>query len=256
MADFTSSASEAGDVSRETGPGADPDVSRETVPAPDAAVATQVVAPGRLPLLERYAGLLASEGVVRGLIGPREVPRLWDRHLLNCALVAPLVPDGATVADLGSGAGLPGLVLAVARPDLQVTLVEPMARRVAFLEEAIAALGLDRVDVVRGRAEQWTDPRRFDVVTARALAPLPKLLGWAMPLIAERGLVLAMKGSSAQEEIDAAAADLDRWHARAEVVRSSVPGSSVTTVVRVVRGPAAGIGWSQSSTRRRRRERA
>jgi 16S rRNA (guanine527-N7)-methyltransferase len=244
MADFTSEAR-----------GAD-DVSRETVRAPDPAVAAQVVAPGRLPLLERYAGLLATEGVVRGLIGPREVPRLWDRHLLNCALLAPLVPQGATVADLGSGAGLPGLVLAIARPDLRVTLVEPMARRVAFLDEAIAELELEQVDVVRGRAEQWTDPRRFDVVTARALAPLPKLLGWGMPLVAEHGRLLAMKGSSAQDEVDQAERDLERWHARAEIVRSSVPGSSETTVVRVVQDPGAGIGWSLSSARRRRRERA
>jgi 16S rRNA (guanine527-N7)-methyltransferase len=244
MADFTGDGGEAGDVSR------------ETVPAPDAAVVTQVVAPERLPLLERYAALLATQGVVKGLIGPREVPRLWDRHLLNCALLAPLVPEGATLADLGSGAGLPGLVLAIARPDLRVTLVEPMARRVAFLDEAIAELGLAQVAVVRGRAEQWTDPDRFEVVTARALASLPKLLGWAMPLVAERGVLLAMKGSSAHDEVEAARPDLERWRARADVVRSSVPGSSVTTVVRVVREPGAGIGWSQSSARRRRRERA
>jgi 16S rRNA (guanine527-N7)-methyltransferase len=232
------------------------DVSRETVPAPDPAVAAQVVAPGRLGLLERYAGMLATEGVVRGLIGPREVPRLWDRHLLNCALLAPLVREGATVADLGSGAGLPGVVLAIVRPDLRVTLVEPMARRVAFLEEARSELGLDQVEIVRGRAEQRRDRRHFDVVTARALAPLPRLLEWGMPWVADEGELLAMKGSSAPAEIDGASEELDRWGARAEVVTSSVPGSSVTTVVRVVRGGGSGIGWRASSTRRSRREHA
>jgi 16S rRNA (guanine527-N7)-methyltransferase len=233
--------------------GAD-DVSRETVPAPDAAVVAQVVAPGRLNLLVRYAELLATEGVLRGLIGPREVPRLWDRHLLNCALVGPLVPEGASVADLGSGAGLPGLVLAIARPDLRVSLIEPMARRVAFLYEACADLGLGSVEVVRGRAEEC--PSRFDVVTARALAALPKLLGWGMPLVAEGGQLLAMKGSSAAVEMADSAAELDRWGARAEVVTSSVPGSSVTTVVRVVREVDSGIGWRSANARRRGREHA
>lgn len=218
------------------------DVSRETVPAPDPAVAAQVFAPGRLALLERYAGLLATEGVTRGLIGPREVPRLWDRHLLNCGLLAPLIPDGATVADLGSGAGLPGVVLAIARPDLTVTLVEPMARRVGFLDEVRAELELSNVEVVRARAEQWPESGRFDVVTARALAALPKLLAWCLPLVAEHGELLAMKGSSAHDEIVAAAEELRRWRARAEVVTSSVPGSSVTTVVRVVREPGTAIG--------------
>ena len=124
------------------------DVSRETVPAPDPAVAAQVFTPERLPALERYAGLLATEGVVRGLIGPREVPRLWDRHLVNCGLLAPLLPDGASVADLGSGAGLPGMVLALARPDLRVTLIEPMARRVAFLGEVWHRLTRERSDLL------------------------------------------------------------------------------------------------------------
>jgi 16S rRNA (guanine527-N7)-methyltransferase len=227
------------------------DVSRETSSAPDPVVLAEIFPPARLPLLEAYADFLATEGVVRGLIGPREVPRLWDRHLVNCGLLAPLVPAAATVADLGSGAGLPGLVLAIARPDVRVTLVEPMARRVAFLGEACARLGLEEVEVVRERAEQWTAQRRFDVVTARALAALPKLLGWAMPLVADNGQLLAMKGSSAAEEIAAAGADLRRWRASAEVVTSSVPRSSTTTVVRVVRGTSAGIGWGPSRTGRR-----
>lgn len=229
------------------------DVSRETTSAPDPAVLAQLFAPDRLPLLESYAELLATEGVVRGLIGPREVPRLWDRHLVNCGLLAPLIPAESTVADLGSGAGLPGVVLAIARPDLRVTLVEPMARRVAFLEEAQGRLDLGSLEIVRARAEQWPDAPRFDVVTARALAALPKLLAWALPLVADDGVVLAMKGSSAAEEIEAATGDLRRAGARAEVVTSSVPGSSVTTVVRVVREHGSGIGWKSSKTRRRQR---
>ena len=205
------------------------------------------------PLLEQYAALLATEGVLRGLIGPREVPRLWDRHLVNCGLLAPLIPDGARVADLGSGAGLPGLVLALARPDLEVTLIEPMARRVDFLTEACAVLGVDRVTVVRGRAEESAGRQRFDVVTSRALAPLPRLLTWSLPLVAPGGVVLAMKGSSAATEIAEAGAELARWHAEASVVVCEVPGSSPTTVVRVVAGPDPAIGWPTSATTRRRR---
>jgi 16S rRNA (guanine527-N7)-methyltransferase len=232
------------------------DVSRETVLPPDPAVAAEVFAPQRLPALAEYAGLLATEGVVRGLIGPREVPRLWDRHLINCGLLATLVPMEATVADLGSGAGLPGLVLALARPDLRVTLIEPMARRVAFLTEAVAALDLSRVTVVRGRAEERSGTDRFDVVTARALAPLPKLLTWGLPLVADGGVLLAMKGSSAAEEIERSRPELDKQRASAEVVTVSVPGSSVTTVVRVVPGAGATLGWSGSRRRRRGRNRS
>jgi 16S rRNA (guanine527-N7)-methyltransferase len=232
------------------------DVSRETPPLPDAAVLGRVFAPARLTGLEAYADLLASEGVLRGLIGPREVARLWDRHLLNCGLLAPLVPEGASVVDLGSGAGLPGLVLALARPDLAVTLLEPMARRVDFLVEAVAALALDTVTVVRGRAEDLAGRERFAVVTSRALAPLPRLLAWSLPLLAPDGAVLALKGSSAQDEIDAAARDLDRWGVRAEVVRCEVPEVSPATVVRVVARDGAALGWQASTpARRRRRER-
>jgi 16S rRNA (guanine527-N7)-methyltransferase len=146
--------------------------------------------------------------------------------------------------------------LAIARPDLSITLVEPMARRVAFLEQACAHLDLDSVQVVRARAEQWTSAPQFEVVTARAVAALGKLLGWAMPLVSAGGMVLAMKGASAADEIKAAHAELKRWQAEAEVVTSSVPGSSVTTVVRVVRRPDAGIGWDVAGRRRGRRGRA
>src|SRR5690349_18080583 len=122
------------------------DVSRETPPAADSA--RGVFPSGRLPLAERYAELLATEGVVRGLIGPREAPRLWDRHLLNCAVLGEQLPQGASVCDIGSGAGLPGLVVAIARPDLKITLVEPLLRRTTFLEEVVEELDLSHVEVV------------------------------------------------------------------------------------------------------------
>ena len=219
------------------------DVSRETPPPPDPAVLAALFPEERRALVEQYAVLLASEGVLRGLIGPREVARLWDRHLVNCALLAPLLPQDATVADLGSGAGLPGLVIAIARPDVQVTLIEPMERRTTFLVEAVERLGLDAVEVVRGRAEDWTRPERFDVVTARALAPLPKLLRWALPLVRPGGALLAMKGSSAAEEIAEAAAELGRAQATAEVLHPEVAGATSTTVVRVVPRVSTAIGW-------------
>jgi 16S rRNA (guanine527-N7)-methyltransferase len=229
------------------------DVSRETLePDPELLeVLGRVFAPDRLPALRRYVDLLADEGVPRGLIGPREVARLWDRHVVNCGLLSLLIPDGASIADLGSGAGLPGLVLALARPDLAVTLVEPMLRRTTFLAEACELLGLHRVRVVRGRAEDVTG-ETFDIVTARALAPLPKLLAWGMPLAAPEGALLAMKGSSAPDEVTAARAELDRWRASAEVMRVSVPGSSTTTVIRVVGNQSAGIGWRPSRRPARR----
>lgn len=227
------------------------DVSRETPPPPDPAVLAALFPEERRALVEQYAALLASEGVLRGLIGPREVARLWDRHLVNCALLAPLLPQDATVADLGSGAGLPGLVIAIARPDVRVTLIEPMERRTAFLVEAVERLGLDAVGVVRGRAEDWTLPERFDVVTARALAPLPKLLRWALPLVRPGGALLAMKGSSAAEEIAEAAAELGRAQATAEVLHPEVAGATSTTVVRVVPRASTTIGWPTGQSPRR-----
>ena len=162
--------------------------------------------------LERYQDILAGPGLERGLMGPREMPRLWDRHILNCAVVAEpelgLIPTGALVADVGSGAGLPGLVWAITRPDLRMILIEPLLRRATFLTEAVIDLGLsDRVTVLRARAEKvlaipsWTG---VDIVTARAVAPMERLLGWTMPLLKPVGDLLALKGSSAQSEIDRA----------------------------------------------------
>lgn len=181
-------------------------VSRETPSGPPAIpdVARRVFSSERLPLIEAYAASLADAGTVRGLIGPREVPRLWERHLLNCAVLGEVIPEGVTVCDIGSGAGLPGIVLAIARPDLQLTLVEPLLRRTTYLKEVVEELSLDNVEVVRGRAEVLHGERTFDVVTSRAVAPLDRLLEWSMPLVADDGEMVAMKGSSLTEEIEAA----------------------------------------------------
>ncbi len=184
-----------------------PDPASATLP-PELAEAARALFGDRLDLAAAYAELLATDGVVRGLIGPRETPRLWDRHLLNCAVVAERIPEGASVIDVGSGAGLPGLVLAIARPDLTVTLVEPLARRTSFLIEAVQRLGLTRgVRVFRGRAEEAAagsrdrEPLSADIVTARAVAPLDRLAGWCLPLLVSGGRLVALKGASAAEEI-------------------------------------------------------
>jgi 16S rRNA (guanine527-N7)-methyltransferase len=158
----------------------------------------------RLPLAEGYVRLLAQYGERRGLIGPRELPRLWDRHMLNSAAVAELIPEGARLVDVGSGAGLPGVPLSIARPDIRVALLEPMERRVAWLSEVVDSLGLDAT-VVRGRAEDPGIRRSLtgaDVVTARAVAPLAKLARWCLPLVRPDGVLLAVKGASAAEELD------------------------------------------------------
>ncbi|AHD22127.1 16S rRNA (guanine(527)-N(7))-methyltransferase RsmG [Rhodococcus pyridinivorans] len=159
----------------------------------------------RTELAERYHHSLSTAGVERGLIGPREVPRLWERHILNCAVVGELIQEGETVVDVGSGAGLPGIPLALARPDLQVTLVEPLLRRTVYLAEFVESHGIENILVVRGRAEQPSVLQEVggaDVVTSRAVAPLAKLAKWSLPLVHEGGRMLALKGSSAREEID------------------------------------------------------
>lgn len=163
--------------------------------------------------LTSFAELLADVGVTRGLIGPREVPRLWERHLLNCAVVADpaagLIVAGDRVADVGSGAGLPGLVWAITRPDIAVVLIEPLLRRSTFLAEAIDALGLSaNAQVLRGRAEDVKrDPswQPVNVVTARAVAPLDRLIGWTVPLLSPGGRLVALKGTTAQDEVAEAA---------------------------------------------------
>ncbi len=198
-----------------------------------------------LPVVQRYAELLATEGVVRGLIGPREAPRLWDRHLLNCAVLGELLPRGATVCDIGSGAGLPGLVLAIARPDLALTLVEPLLRRTTFLEEVCAELELANVEVLRGKADLLHGQRSFEVVTSRAVAPLDRLLGWSMPLVAPTGALVAMKGSSIREEIDAAVPVLRSLGcAPAEVlVLGEELLESTTIAVRVAWADPGQVSW-------------
>jgi 16S rRNA (guanine527-N7)-methyltransferase len=159
----------------------------------------------RLDIARRYAQLLAGAAVERGLLGPREVDRLWDRHLLNCAVVAELLEPGEKVIDVGSGAGLPGIPLAIARPDLEMALLEPLLRRSEFLSEAVAELGL-AIEVVRGRAEEPWVREQFgarDAAVSRAVAPLGKLTKWSMPLLRAGGRMVAIKGERAPDEVEA-----------------------------------------------------
>lgn len=159
----------------------------------------------RLGLAQRYVEHLATSGTERGLIGPREVPRLWSRHVLNCAVIESAIARGSHVADVGSGAGLPGLCLAIARPDLELTLIEPLERRVIWLQEVVDDLGLDNVTVMRTRAELAVGMVDADVVTARAVSALTKLAGLTIPLLNGNGEVVAIKGRSAADEIEQAA---------------------------------------------------
>lgn len=254
---MTDSRHDAGD----SGPGA-------PTPGPSSVPAAAVEVFGdRLDLATRYVDLLATDGVVRGLIGPRETPRLWERHLVNCGVMTSIIPAGASVIDVGSGAGLPGLVLAIARPDLGITLVEPLARRTAFLDEAVASLGLDNVTVLRGRAEE-VDLPGADVVTARAVAALDKLAGWCLPLAAVGGRLLAMKGSSAADEIAAGQAVVSSLGGGEAVIRLCGVGliDPPTTVVEIVKerhitpsavrsSKPATSGASVASSRRKPRRR-
>jgi 16S rRNA (guanine527-N7)-methyltransferase len=187
----------------------------------------------------RYAELLATDGVTRGLIGPRETERLWDRHLLNCAVVADLLPEHGELVDIGSGAGLPGVVLAMLRPGLSVILLEPLLRRAVFLEECVAELGLANATVLRARAEDKAAAHiKADIATARAVAPLDRLTAWAAPLLQPGGELLAIKGQSAAEELAAAKPVLSRLGVRSAEVLPVGHGrvGTATTVVRVVMG--------------------
>ena len=225
-------------VSRETRP-VTPQRNAAPPPAPSAVAAFAAA----LPAARRYAGWLAGAGVERGLLGPREVPRLWDRHLVNCADLVP-VADGVLgpkaaagsplVVDLGSGAGLPGVVVALLRPRWRLVLLEPMQRRVTFLTEVVGALGLSNVTVVRGRAPQACgEVPPADLVLARAVAPMHQLVGWGLPLLAPDGSLLAMKGSSAAEELQQARSAITAAGGVAgEVI--AIPHSP-TRVVRVTR---------------------
>lgn len=188
----------------------------------------------RIDIARQFTSALADQGEERGLIGPLELPRLWTRHVLNSAIAAPLF-HGA-VADVGSGAGLPGLVLAIARPDVRFTLVEPMERRVTWLTEQTSALGLDNVEVLRARADEVDRPEGFDVVTARAVSALRTLLPWTAPLVRSGGELVLLKGKNAANEIDAAQKQIKKH--RLSDVRVEVLGEGVlpeTEVTRVVR---------------------
>ncbi|PZO68002.1 MAG: 16S rRNA (guanine(527)-N(7))-methyltransferase RsmG [Kocuria palustris] len=203
------------------------------------AEAAQSLFGDRLELAQRYVQHLASSGIVRGLIGPREAPRLWGRHVLNCAVVEALIPQDARVADVGSGAGLPGLCLAIARPDLELTLIEPLERRVTWLNEIVQDLQLENVQVLRARGEQVEElpgGSAPDVVTARAVSALGGLLDFTLPLLQGSGELLALKGRSAQQEIDKARKQLKRHRvAQTEVLTlGSELLEEPTTVVRVV----------------------
>lgn len=189
----------------------------------------------RLGLAERYVQHLATTGMERGLLGPREVPRLWNRHVLNCAVVTELIDQNARVADVGSGAGLPGLTFALARPDLDITLIEPLERRCIWLYEVCEDLELENVTVMRGRAEQVVEQVEADFATARAVSALTNLAGLTIPLLHGKGQVLAIKGRSAVEEVDKAAKVIRKLGGRNTEVLTV--GDSIlaepTTVVRI-----------------------
>ncbi|MGB3685212.1 MAG: 16S rRNA (guanine(527)-N(7))-methyltransferase RsmG [Ornithinimicrobium sp.] len=156
----------------------------------------------RLPLAQRYAHLLATTGIEHGLLGPREADKMWDRHIVNCAIMESLLPHRTRVVDIGSGAGLPGVALAIARPDLRVSLVEPLARRITWLEQTVEDLGLPHVSVHHARAEAMVGLIQAQVVVARAVARLDQLVAWAWPLLPQGGRLLALKGHSAEAELE------------------------------------------------------
>ena len=192
----------------------------------------------RLVLAERFAAILADSGVSHGLIGPREVPRLWERHVLNCAVIHLAIPVDQMVIDVGSGAGLPGLALAIARPDLDLHLIEPMLRRTNWLAMAVEELGLTNVKVHRGRAEEFAGVLSAPVVTARAVARLSELARWCLPLLLPGGSLLAIKGLSVAEEVETDRAVLRRLGAIEETIERYGSGivDQETTVLRVVMG--------------------
>jgi len=189
----------------------------------------------RYPAVRAFGSLLAEQGELRGLIGPRELGRIWERHLLNSAAVVPFLSDGVLV-DVGSGAGLPGLVIAAMEPQRRIVLVEPMERRTAWLREAAEILGMVNVTVVRGRAEEVREVVEADVITARAVASIDKLVKWSLPLLSDTGRMALLKGRSAGEELDKAKYVLRRAGLVGEVHSApTVPGLEATTVVTLSR---------------------
>jgi 16S rRNA (guanine527-N7)-methyltransferase len=217
------------------------------VPVPPPAATT--LFGDRLPLARRFVRHLAGTGVDWGLLGPREVPRLWERHVLNCAVVADLLPEGVEVVDVGSGAGLPGIALALRRPDLRVTLVEPLLRRVEWLTMVVADLQLTGVEVRRTRAEELHGSIEVPFVTARAVASLDRLCRWGLPLLTPSGELLAIKGRSADEEVQRTAKAVRRAggvHTSVVRLAADLLQDPVTVVrVRVAEGRAPSSGPSQ-----------
>lgn len=200
----------------------------------------------QLELARRYADLLATTGISHGLVGPREAPRLWERHLVNCAVLHTLLPEGSAVADIGSGAGLPGLVLAVRRPDLDVHLVEPLLRRTNWLTATVEELGLENVTIHRGRAEEVS--LEVPAVTARAVASLDKLVSWSFPLLEPEGRLFALKGEAAAQELEDAGPLLQRYGVtRAEL--HVIGEGEISEPVRVV-DIERPEGWMPPSSRR------
>jgi 16S rRNA (guanine527-N7)-methyltransferase len=186
--------------------------------------------PGREEQIQRYAELLSSTGIERGLIGPKEGDRIWERHIANCIPITTIIPQGVRVADIGSGAGLPGIVIALARPDLKVSLIEPLQRRVDFLNEVVAELALD-VEVIRGRAERVK--KQFEIVTARAVAPLEKLIQISWHMIPRGGSLMAIKGESAADEIIATTL---KKGSTAQLHEISLPNLPIARVIEVKKG--------------------
>jgi 16S rRNA (guanine527-N7)-methyltransferase len=187
----------------------------------------------RLDVARAFTENLAAQGEERGLIGPLELPRLWSRHILNCAIVAPLLRPGL-VGDIGSGAGLPGVVLAIARPDVSFVLIEPMERRIAWLDEQVAELGLTNVSVLRARAEDVRLETPLDQVTARAVSAFRKLLPLTAPLLRDGGELVLMKGAGAQGEVDVASKEMRKYKVRDVIVETLGEGilDEVTRVIR------------------------
>jgi 16S rRNA (guanine527-N7)-methyltransferase len=187
----------------------------------------------QFPAINRYVDILTSTAVEWGLLGPREADRVWNRHILNCAALGSLITADSSVADVGSGAGLPGIPLALLRPDLRVTLIEPLLRRFTFLDQTVDGLGIaDRVQVVRSRAEDHHETHDF--VVARALAPVGRLIGWCNPLRTKDGVILALKGESAADEVAAAKRQLEAAELNAEVLMVQAhPNTDPATVIRL-----------------------
>ncbi|MGI8578644.1 MAG: 16S rRNA (guanine(527)-N(7))-methyltransferase RsmG [Nocardioidaceae bacterium] len=199
--------------------------------------------PSKYSTIYRYVDLLATEAVERGLLGPQEASRLWGRHIFNCAVIRDLFTESSSLCDVGSGAGLPGVVLALARPDLAVVLLEPLLRRAAFLHEVVGLLSLRNVEVVRARAEDQVGQCAFDYVTARAVAPLERLARWALPLCRAGGELVAIKGSTAAAELNQSAAVVAALGGRRARIEEYGVGvvSPLTTVIRIESGEPQGL---------------